>query len=484
MKLIELLSNVNVMKYACEQGMEITGVSYDSRTVKPGDLFVAVTGFRTDGHKYISQAVEKGAAMVVCESAPEVSVPYALVGDSRLALAKISDNFFRHPAQGMKIIGVTGTNGKTTVTNLIKSVLERATGKKVGMMGTNANYIGSQELPTERTTPESYEVFHLLSQMKEAGCEYVVMEVSSHALTLNRVYGIQFETGVFTNLSRDHLDFHETMANYLEAKSKLFTMCRYGVVNLDDGVAEQIMEKGSCQFQTYSAKSDGADLVAKNINLKPDRVEFEAVVKGAISRISLGIPGMFSVYNSLAATACCLTLGLSLADIAVAMRQAKGVKGRAEVVPVPADYTVLIDYAHSPDGIQNILKAVKGFAKGRVIALFGCGGDRDRTKRPLMGKAASELADFCIVTSDNPRSEDPRAIIEEILPGMKGSKASMAVIDDRRAAIAYALENAKAGDIVVLMGKGHETYQEINGEKHHLDEREEVANYFAAKQGK
>ncbi len=482
MKIIELLSNVNVIKYACEQDMEVTGVSYDSRKVEPGNAFVAVAGFRTDGHRYIAQAVEKGAALIVCETPPEISVPYALVGDSRLALAKISDNFFQHPARDMKIVGVTGTNGKTTVATLVKSVLEQATGKQVGMMGTNANFIGAQELPTERTTPESYEVFRLLRQMKDAGCEYAVMEVSSHALALDRVYGIQFETGVFTNFSRDHLDFHETMEKYLEAKSLLFSMCRYGVVNLDDGAAEKLMKAGSCQFQTYSAKSDGADLVAKNINLKADRVEFEAVVEGSISRISLGIPGMFSVYNALAATACCLTLGLSLADISVAMRHAPGVKGRAEVVPVPADYTVIIDYAHSPDSVQNILKAVRGFAKGRVIALFGCGGDRDRTKRPLMGKAAAELADYCIVTSDNPRSEDPRAIIEEILPGMKGAKASTAVIDDRRAAIVHALDNAKAGDVVVLMGKGHETYQEIDGVKRHLDEREEIANYFAGKE--
>ncbi len=469
MKVIELLSNVNVIKYACEQDMEITGVSYDSRKVEPGNVFVAVAGFRTDGHKYIAQAVEKGAALVVCETPPEISVPYALVGDSRLALAKISDNFFHHPAQDLKVIGVTGTNGKTTVTML-------------GLMGTNANFIGGQELPAERTTPESYEVFSLLSQMKEAGCEYAVMEVSSHALALDRVYGVQFETGVFTNFSRDHLDFHETMENYLEAKSRLFSVCRYGVVNLDDGAAEKLLKSGSCQFQTYSVKSDGADLVAKNVNLKADRVEFEAVVEGSISRISLGIPGMFSVYNALAAAACCLTLGLSLADIAVAMRHTPGVKGRAEVVPTPADYTVVIDYAHSPDSVQNILKAVRGFAKGRVIALFGCGGDRDRTKRPLMGKAAAELADFCIVTSDNPRSEDPRAIIEEILPGMKGAKSSVTVIDDRRAAIVHALDSAKAGDVVVLMGKGHETYQEIDGVKHHLDEREEVAKYFAGKE--
>lgn len=481
MKLMELLSNVDVVKYACDQQVDVEGLCYDSRKSAPGVAFVAIRGFQTDGHKYIAQAAEKGAALVICETPPELSVPYVLVKDSRLALAQMSDNFFGHPARGMKVIGVTGTNGKTTTTMLVKAILEESTGAMVGLMGTNANYIGRKELPAQRTTPESYEVFRLLSEMKQAGFQYVVMEVSSHALELDRVYGIPFEVGVFTNLSRDHLDFHGTMEKYLKAKSRLFSMCRFGVVNRDDPASEYILEKGSCHFQTYSAQSDNADLVAKNINLKSDRVEFEAVVTGAINRLTLGIPGMFSVYNALAATGCCLALGVPLSDIAQAMRHAHGVKGRAEVVPVPADYTVLIDYAHSPDGIINILKAVKGFAKGRVIALFGCGGDRDKTKRPLMGKAAAELADFCIVTSDNPRTEDPRAIIEDILPGMKGIVTPMAVIDDRRAAIVYALENAQPGDVVVLMGKGHETYQEICGVKHHLDEREEVAAYFAAK---
>mgnify|MGYP005767015057 FL=1 len=483
MKLIDLLNGVDVKTWACELDREIRDLCYDSRKVQPGDVFVAIRGYQTDGHKYIDQAVEKGAAAVVCETPPSGAIPYVQVDDSRRALAQMSNHYFGHPAESMTMVGVTGTNGKTTTTFLIRSVLEQVTGKKVGLMGTNVNIVGDREFPAQRTTPESYEVFQLLAQMREAGCAYAVMEVSSHSLELDRVYGIEFDAAVFTNLSRDHLDFHQTMERYQAAKAKLFRMARWGLVNLDDPAGKTMMEQGTCTFQTYSAKDDNADLVAKNINLKPDRVEFEAVGKGIIHRISLGIPGMFSVYNALAATSCCMALGLALPEIAAALKNAHGVKGRAEVVPVPADFTVLIDYAHSPDGMENILKAVKGFAKGRVVALFGCGGDRDRTKRPIMGEVAARLADFCIVTSDNPRSEDPRAIIEEILPGMKRSKTPMAVIDDRRAAIVYALENARPGDVVVLMGKGHETYQEIQGVKHHLDEREEVANYFAKQEG-
>lgn len=478
MKLIQVLNNVDVVRAACSQNIEITDICYDSRKIVPGAAFVAVSGFQTDGHKYIRQAMEGGASVVICESAPESKVPYILVNDSRLALAQMSNNFFGHPGESMKVIGVTGTNGKTTTTYLIKTILEQALGAKVGLMGTNANMIGSEVYPTERTTPESYEVFRMLGKMRDAGCDYAVMEVSSHSLMLDRVHGIKFEVGVFTNLTRDHLDFHKTMEEYRNAKARLFPMCRFGVVNLDDEAGRYMVSKGNCHFQTYSAENDAADLVAKNINLKADRVEFEAVIKGYINRITLGIPGMFSVYNALAATGCALALGIPLGEIALAMKMAHGVKGRAEVVPVPADYTVLIDYAHSPDGIANILKAVRGFAKGRVIALFGCGGDRDKTKRPIMGKLAAELSDCCIVTSDNPRTEEPRAIIDDILEGMKGCQKPMAVIIDRREAIAFALKNAKKDDVIVLMGKGHETYQEINHEKHHLDEREEVEKFF------
>lgn len=477
MKLIELFNRVDVVKYACSQSMEITDICYNSKDARSGSIFVAVRGLKTDGHKYIAAAVANGASAVVCETAPSDSVPYILVNDTRRVLAQMSNNFFGKPAEKLKIIGVTGTNGKTTTAFLIHHILEQTTHKSVGLMGTNVNIIGGVQTAAERTTPESYDCYKMLSQMREAGSEYVVMEVSSHALALERVYEMEFETAVFTNLTQDHLDFHDTFDNYLAAKTKLFSMCRFGVLNLDDAACDKIIEQSRCQIQTYSAKRDDADLTAKNINLKPDRVEFEAVVRGSINRISLGIPGMFSVYNALAATGCALTLGIALADISMAMKTAKGVPGRAEVVPTNSEFTVLIDYAHSPDGMENILSAARGFTKNNIIAVFGCGGDRDKTKRPLMGQIAEKNADITIVTSDNPRSEEPMAIIEDILKGMKPSK-SLVVEQDRRHAIVLALEAAKAGDTVLLLGKGHETYQEVNGVKNHLDEREEVAKFF------
>lgn len=477
MKLIELLNRVDVVKCACSQSMEISDICYNSKEARHGSLFVAIRGLKTDGHKYIEAAVANGASAVVCETAPAQNVPYILVNNSRKVLAQISNNFFGNPAQSLKLIGVTGTNGKTTTAFLIHHILEQATHKNVGLIGTNVNIIGGVQTAAERTTPESYDCYKMLAQMRDAGSEHVVMEVSSHALALDRVYELEFETAVFTNLTQDHLDFHETLENYLAAKTKLFSMCRFGVLNLDDAACDKIIAQSVCQIQTYSAKRDDADLVAKNINLKADRVEFEAVVRGSINRIALGIPGMFSVYNALAATGCALTLGVALADISMAMKTAKGVPGRAEVVPTPTDFTVLIDYAHSPDGMENILSAARGFTKNNIIAVFGCGGDRDKLKRPIMGQVAEKMADIVIVTSDNPRSEEPMAIIEDILKGIKPSK-NIVVEPDRRLAIVMALEMATAGDTVLLLGKGHETYQEVNGVKNHLDEREEVAKFF------
>ena len=338
--------------------------------------------------------------------------------------------------------------------------------------------IGEQVIPTERTTPESYELQALLARMAEAGCTHCVMEVSSHSLVLDRVRGVHFETGVFTNLTQDHLDFHKTMEAYREAKAKLFQMSNQGVINFDDPAAEKMLADAKCPCMTFSAQKDAADLSAKNIVLGASGVDFVAAEKGGIARVSLGIPGLFSVENALAAMGACLTLGISIEDCAQALSSAQGVSGRAEVVPTDTDYTVLIDYAHAPDGVSNILRTVRGFAKGRVIALFGCGGDRDKTKRPIMGRIAAELADYCIVTSDNPRTEQPQAIIDDILAGMQDAKVPVDVICDRVQAIHHALALAKTGDVVVLMGKGHETYQEINHVKHHMDEREIIAEYF------
>ncbi len=477
MRLEKLISGLLVLDSTASADMEISGVAYDSRAVKPGDLFVAVKGFQSDGHNYIPMAVEKGAAAVLCQQVPGADVPYILVEDSRLALALVSAAWFDHPADGMVMVGVTGTNGKTTTTTLLKEMLEADSGAKVGLLGTNKNMIGDLELPAERTTPESFELQKLLRDMADAGCSHVVMEVSSHSLVLSRVAGITFDLGVFTNLTQDHLDFHGTLENYLAAKAKLFEICRQGIVNLDDPAAETILKQAKCPVLTLSAKGKQADLLAENITFSAEKVSFNALYKGKTQAAELGIPGTFSVYNALTALACGLLLGMDEARAVRALAGCHGVKGRAEVVPTGRDYTVLIDYAHTPDALENILSAVRGFAKGRVIALFGCGGDRDRTKRPIMGRIAEDMADFVIVTSDNPRTEQPAAIIEDILAGMEKAEKRV-VVEDRVQAIHWALDNAKKDDIIVLAGKGHETYQIVGTQKFHMDEREIVAEYL------
>ena len=476
MKLQELLKDVAVLSRTAAEDLEIHEVRYDSRAVQPGDLFVAIRGYATDGHKYIDKALAQGAAAIVCEQAP-AGIPAVVVENSRRALAEIAANRFGHPADSMVMLGVTGTNGKTTTTYLVKHILEDA-GHKVGLIGTNQNLIGDEVIETERTTPESYELHALFARMRDAGCTHVIMEVSSHSLVLDRVHGIRFAVGAFTNLTQDHLDFHKTMEAYRQAKAILFTISDKGVINLDDPAAKAMLADAKCPCMTFSCDKDAADLTAKNIALHADGVSFVATTRDELARVKLPIPGHFSVENALTALGIVLQLGLPLADAARSLATATGVKGRVEVVPTDTDYTVLIDYAHSPDGVENVLRAVRGFAKGRVVALFGCGGDRDRTKRPKMGKIAADLADFCIVTSDNPRTEDPQAIIDDILEGMKDSKTPMQVIVDRPEAIHWALAHAKKDDIIVLMGKGHETYQEVNHVKHHMDEREIVADYF------
>ncbi len=475
MKLKDLLQDVAVTAMTADPETEIGGVSYDSRKTQSGDLFAAVVGYESDGHRFIPAAVAAGAAAVLCQTPPEGDVPYVQVENSRAALALVSAAWFGHPAKEMQIIGVTGTSGKTTSTLLIKHVLEEALGAKVGLIGTNANMIGAAEEPAERTTPESYELQELFRRMADAGCTHVVMEVSSHALVLDRVAGIHFAAAVYTNLSQDHLDFHGTMEAYVEAKSRLFSRCSRAVINLDDKWGGYMIEHADCPVLTYSIDRNEADLVAKDVKLLPDRVKFCAVTIGDIQRVELKIPGRFSVYNALDVLACAMSLGIPLERAAAALGSAHGVKGRVETVPTDGDYTILIDYSHKPDALENVLRTVRETSPGRVVALFGCGGDRDRTKRPVMGRIATELADFTIVTSDNPRTEDPDEIIREIVAGCTGGKKHFIAITDRVKAIKYAIENHRPGDVIVLAGKGHETYQEINHVKHHLDEREVVA---------
>ena len=458
--------------------MEISGISYDTRTIQPGELFVALTGYKTDGHRFLREAVEKGAAAVICHKAPEEPGPWLIAADTRAALAAVSANWFGRPADELTVIGVTGTNGKTTTTYLLKAMLEGVLGAKVGLMGTNQNMIGEEVIPAHRTTPESWEVQKLLRDMADSGCTHVVMEVSSHALALHRVDGISFQAGIFTNLTRDHLDFHGTMEEYRRVKGLMFRQTGTAVLNLDDEAGRYYASIVTCPALTYSENKDQADVTAKNIRLFPDRVEFEALTTGAIARVRLPIPGGFTIYNALGVIACGLALKLPLPQVCASLAEAKGVKGRIEVVPTPTDYAVIIDYAHTPDALENILTTVRDFTPGRVICLFGCGGDRDRSKRPVMGAIAAELADLVVLTSDNPRTEDPEAILADIQAGMEGSDTPCMVVPHRREAIRRALDEAKSGDTVVLAGKGHETYQEIGTRRRHLDEREEVAAYF------
>ena len=479
MKLKELLTGVEILKTNVNLDMEIPSVYYDSRKVTPGSLFVAVTGFASDGNRFIPMALEKGAVAVVTAKEPEGNVPYILVESDRLALALIGGNYYHHPAQSMTLIGVTGTNGKTSVTLLLKQLLEKVLGAKVGLIGTMSNLIGDLELPTDRTTPESFELQGLFAQMRDAGCTHVVMEVSSHAIALERVGGITFDVAAFTNLTEDHLDFHKTMENYCDTKAELFARCGKAVGNLDDRWYDRITAKSACPVLTTSAKAE-AELKAENLHLKADGICFDAVYHGTKVQVSLPIPGKFTVYNALTVLAIALQLGISLEDGAEALRNAVGVKGRVEVVPTPGQpYTVLVDYAHTPDGLENVLSSVRGFCKGRLIAVFGCGGDRDPIKRPIMGRIGVELADFAVITSDNPRTEQPMAIIADILKGVDESCGEYTVVEDRRKAIRYAMDIAQKDDIIVLAGKGHETYQEIHGVKHHLDEREEVTAHLA-----
>ena len=479
MKLRELLEGLPVIEMNADPELEISGVSYDSRQTREGDLFVAMAGYETDGHKYIPMARRLGASCILCQVKPEGDEPYVLVENSRWALAQLGRNWYGDPAASMTMVGVTGTNGKTTTTYLLKDILEKKRGAKVGLIGTNQNMVGDMVIPTERTTPESFELQGLFRKMKDAGCTHVVMEVSSHALYLHRVAGVRFAVGIFTTLTQDHLDFHKTMEEYCDAKALLFRQCDTGVYNGDDQWVARLLSHATCDPVCFGQKGS-ADLTAKDIVLEADHIAFNAVTKSESVPIRLGIPGGFMVYNAMGVLAAAQALGISLEESAEVLSQSANVKGRVEVVPTDGDYTILIDYAHTPDALENVLKSVRGFAKGRVVALFGCGGDRDATKRPQMGAIAAKLADFVIVTSDNPRTENPHAIIADIIDGMIGTETDYVVVESRTDAIRFAMDHAMPGDVIVLAGKGHETYQIIGKEKYPLDERQVVAEHLQA----
>ncbi|MFO7153532.1 MAG: UDP-N-acetylmuramoyl-L-alanyl-D-glutamate--2,6-diaminopimelate ligase [Caldicoprobacter oshimai] len=476
MLLKELLNGIQVSRIEGSIDKRIDAIYYDSRKVTPGALFFCIEGFRFDGHDFAGEAVAKGAQAVVLRK--DVPLPQyvtkVFVEDTRLAMALISRAFYGYPARNIPIIGVTGTNGKTTVTYLIKSILEDA-GKKVGLIGTIANMIGPKMLPAERTTPESVDLQKLFKDMQDEGVDAIVMEVSSHSLSLKRVAGVEFEVGVFTNLTQDHLDFHNTLEEYREAKAKLFLQSRQAAINIDDETGRMFAEKVQGPLWTYGI-SRTAQVFARDIEITSKGVLFQLFLPDGSSMISLNIPGLFSVYNALAAATACHALGVPLHNIRAGLEKVKGIPGRFELLNTGTEYSVIIDYAHTPDGLENVLKTARDFTKGRVITVFGCGGDRDPSKRPIMGEVAGRYSDFCIITSDNPRNEDPMAIIQQIIPGVKKTACPYVVIEDRREAIAYALNHGRAGDVIILAGKGHETYQILkNNQVIPFDEREVVA---------
>ncbi len=447
--------------------LEVMGITDNSQKVKDGFVFVDTR----NNPLYVADAVKNGAMALVLKNKANYKNEI-IVDDIDKAYFEMSAKWFGNKNDDMTLIGVTGTNGKTTITYLLKEILENA-GKKVGLIGTIQNVIDGKTESTVNTTPDAFEINRLLSEMKSVGCEYVIVEVSSHALSLGRVEGLHFNTAIFTNLTQDHLDYHENMENYYLAKKKLFSMCDNAVVNIDNDYGKRLFSEISCNKVSISL-NENADYMAKSLNLQANAVEY-ILFTDKIMPIKVKIPGKFTVYNSLCAIAAADFLGIEQNITKTALGEFTGVKGRAEVVPNTKDFTVIIDYAHTPDGIKNILKTFRDCQRNRLIVLFGCGGDRDKTKRSLMGEIASLYADYVIITSDNPRTEEPKEIISDILKGVSGIKPYK-VIENRLDAIKFALSFAQKDDIIVLAGKGHETYQIIGKEKIHFDEREIVAS--------
>ena len=452
--------------------VEITSLTCDSRTVSPGGLFAAFRGEKTDGTQFIQEALDRGAAAVLCAQPPDRPGPWLLTSDPRGAFGQMAANWFGRPGERMTLVGVTGTNGKTTTTYLLKGVLEAVCQTKV-VSSAQQNLIGQQALPAQRTTPDACR--QGLARMEEARCTHVVMEVSSHALALRRTAGLWFQAGIFTNLTRDHLDFHGTMEAYRKAKGLLFHQCQTGIFNLDDGAGRQFAQTAPCQAVTFGETQGQAQVLAREIRLYPDRVSFQVHWPQGSCPVTLPIPGRFTVYNAPGVWPAWPGAALHRSGDG-AWLQIPG-SGPVEVVPVPAPYTVLIDYAHTPDALEKVLTAARDVTQCRLLCLFGCGGDRDRTKRPVMGEIAAALADLVILTSDNPRTEDPEAILDQVAAGFPQASAWVSS-PDRRAAIRQALSMGRAGDVILLAGKGHETEQEIGTQRVHLDEREEIASFF------
>ena len=456
------------------EDVEVNELRYNSRKVEKGDVFCCVVGTFADGHKYAAQAVEAGAAALVVERQLDLDVPQILVENTRIAMAEMAAAYYGNPADEMVMVGITGTNGKTSTSYMLKSIAERM-GKKVGLIGTIRNMIGDIIIDTERTTPESVDLQRILRQMKDENVDVVIMEVSSHSLDQKRVHGISYDVGCFTNLTQDHLDYHKTFENYFAAKKLMFAQCEKAVINLDDSYAADMVAGVDIPVLTVGVREQ-ADVTASEIDITTRGVQFDFNYRNVTSRFNVPIPGLFSVFNAMSAAGIALSLGWTLDSIKYGLEHMVSVSGRLEPLPTGKnEFTVLLDYAHTPDALENLLKTVRGFATGRVVTLFGCGGDRDHAKRPIMGEIAGRFSDFAIVTSDNPRSEDPMEIIASVEDGVKKSGCEYVVIENRREAIEYALKNANKNDVIILAGKGHENYQEINGGKQPFDEKEIVA---------
>ena len=479
MKLREMLVGLEGLKVKGNLEIEIKGLESNSREVKKEYLFIAIKGFDTDGHQYINSAIEKGAIAVMLEEGCDLKalaipdgITIIMAKNTREALAICSSNFYGNPSRKFKLIGVTGTKGKTTTTFMIKEILEKA-GKKVGLIGTIATYRNGKKVKdSDRTTPESLELQKEFAQMAEAGVEAVVMEVSSQSLKLHRVDGCDFDIVLFTNFSEDHISpkEHPDMEDYFNSKLKLFEMCKTGIVNADDLYGAKIPRLfPNNQITTYGI-DNFANVLAKDITITNSYVDFKVKITDKNERVKTGIPGRFSVYNSLAAICVAQKFGISPETVKAALMEVR-VPGRSELVNNKKEIPIMIDYAHSPESLQNILQAVKTYTRGKVISVFGCGGDRDSGKRPIMGEISGRIADFTFITSDNPRTEDPQKIVDQIEEGMKKTKGKYKVVVDRTEAIKEAIQMATKRDIIVLAGKGHEPYQEINGVKHPYDER-------------
>ncbi len=451
---------------------EIAELSMDSRRKQEGGLFFCVSGARFDAHDFAPQAVEQGAAALVVSHFLALDVPQVRVRNVRAAMSPMAAAFFGHPDREMRLLGITGTKGKTTTSYLVKAIMEQA-GHKVGLIGTTGNMIGSEYMKSEFTTPEPIDFFRTLRRMRDAGVDVVSMEVSAHALEMGRLEGVRFEAGCYTNLSQDHLDLFGTMEKYFECKKSFFTpkWIQNAAVNVDDETSAGILSGIAVPCMTFGI-CNNADLFARDIEITENGVSFILKLFGLKEYpVHLRLTGMFNVYNALAAAAVGLIAGVAPETITQALESVRSVPGRAEVLDTHTPYKVILDYSHSPDALENILIAVREFARGRVISLFGCGGDRDHGKRPMMGEISGRLADYSILTSDNPRTENPYEILAAVEEGIKRTKGEYVVIENRREAIRHALQIGREGDIIVLAGKGHETYQEIMGVKRPFDEK-------------